>query len=264
MHYYFHHIGDFIRATARLTDAQTMAYLRLLWRYYDKQEPLVDDIEVLAFQIGSDQETVRLILKSYFKFDEKGVWTHSRCDKEIKEYEANQAKKSKAGKASAERKKNASKTRAKRLTNTRSTDDERMSDDSSADVQLTNNQEPVTINHEPHTSTNRRSNTRMACPEDVTESVWQAWVDLRKSKRAPVSDVALSRIRKEASKAGLSLDAALEMCCARGWTGFNAEWVEKSRKKEQTMDYLLGRTDVHGNRIVEPAPWEVDDAKRIL
>ncbi len=146
MHYYQHHIGDFIRATSRLTDAQTMAYLRLIWRYYDKQQPLPNDLELLSFQIGSDQETARLILQSYFKLDEKGVWRHSRCDKEIEEYEANQEKRSRAGKASAERKKNASDTPVKRKNNRRSTGVEQVSDSSSTLEQLTINHKPITKN----------------------------------------------------------------------------------------------------------------------
>lgn len=146
MFYYKHHIGDFIRATSRLTDAQTMAYLRLIWRYYDKQQPLPNDFELLAFQIGSDQETVRLILQSYFKLDDQELWRHSRCDKEIEEYEATQEKKSRAGKASAERKKNTSETSVKRKSNRRSTPVEQVSDSSSTDEQLTINHKPVTNN----------------------------------------------------------------------------------------------------------------------
>jgi len=56
MHYYQHHIGDFIKATARLSDEQSMAYLRLIWMYYDRERPLPDDIEALAFQLGSDRK----------------------------------------------------------------------------------------------------------------------------------------------------------------------------------------------------------------
>lgn len=85
MNYYQHHIGDFIRDTARLSDTQTMAYLRLLWRYYESEEPLADDADMLAFTIGSDADTVRLILRCFFKL-ENGAWHQSRCDREIANY----------------------------------------------------------------------------------------------------------------------------------------------------------------------------------
>ncbi|MFM2015631.1 MAG: hypothetical protein RIQ51_1121, partial [Bacteroidota bacterium] len=63
MHYYQHHIGDFIKATSRLTDSQAMAYLRLIWMYYDKDGVVKNDPEQIAFQIGSDSQTVTLIIK---------------------------------------------------------------------------------------------------------------------------------------------------------------------------------------------------------
>ena len=85
MHYYQHHIGDFIRDTSRLSDAQSMAYLRLLWLYYESEEPLPANTKVLALRIGSESELVDLILESFFKRD-GDVWKHKRCDAQIAEY----------------------------------------------------------------------------------------------------------------------------------------------------------------------------------
>lgn len=59
----------------------------------------------------------------------------------------------------------------------------------------------------------------------VDEQVWQDWVALRAKKKAPITRTALSAIAAEASKAGLSLTAALTLSCTRGWTGFQAEWI---------------------------------------
>ena len=109
MHYYQHHIGDFIKATARLTDSQAMAYLRLLWMYYDTERPLKPDSKLLAFQAGTTIEEIDLILNSFFWLAEDG-WHNNRCDNEIAEYHALLDKRSTAGKASAERRKNKSST----------------------------------------------------------------------------------------------------------------------------------------------------------
>ena len=128
MHYYQHHIGDFIKATARLTDTQSMAYLRLLWMYYDSEKPLKPDIKVLAFQIGASAEETELLLESFFWLAENG-WHHTRCDQEIAEYRSFLDKKSNAGKASAERRKNI-----------RSTGVEQVLDSSATGEQLTTNQ----------------------------------------------------------------------------------------------------------------------------
>jgi len=132
MHYYQHHIGDFIKATARLTDGQSMAYLRLLWMYYDTEKPLKPDTKVLAFQIGTTVEEINLLLDSFFWLAEGG-WHHTRCDQEIADYRAFLEKKSNAGRASAERRKNNSSTGDEQVFNRRSTD-----------VQLTTNHKPLT------------------------------------------------------------------------------------------------------------------------
>jgi uncharacterized protein YdaU (DUF1376 family) len=136
MHYYQHHIGDFIKATSRLTDSQAMAYLRLIWMYYDSEKPLSNDIEVLALQVGLPIDDVHLLLRAYFRLED-GVWKHSRCDAEIEEYRSFVDKKSRAGKASAEQRKNSS-----------TTSDEQVLNECSTDVQLTNNHKPITNNQE--------------------------------------------------------------------------------------------------------------------
>lgn len=85
MHYYQHHIGDFIRDTANLNDHQVATYLRMLWAYYDSEKPISGELEDIAFAMRSDEKTVRLLLRHYFKEAEDG-WHHTRCDKEIAEY----------------------------------------------------------------------------------------------------------------------------------------------------------------------------------
>jgi len=134
MHYYQHHIGDFIKATSRLTDAQAMAYLRLLWMYYDSEKPLPNDVDVLSLQVGLPVDELQLLLRAYFRLED-GVWKQTRCDAEIAEYRSFIDKKSQAGKASAEQRKN------KRIAV-----DEQVLNECSTDVQLTNNHKPITNN----------------------------------------------------------------------------------------------------------------------
>ena len=132
MHYYQHHIGDFIKATSRLTDTQTMTYLRMLWMYYDSEKPIKNDLRTLAFQLAVSENDVDLILSSFFKLD-GDQWLHSRCDQEIAEYRSFIEKKSRGGKASAQQRLNSS-----------PTVDEQVLNSCSTDVQLTNNHKPIT------------------------------------------------------------------------------------------------------------------------
>ena len=53
---------------------------------------------------------------------------------------------------------------------------------------------------------------------------------LRKQHKAAITPTALAGIKREASKAGLTLNSALAMCCERGWRGFKAEWVGGSQQ----------------------------------
>ncbi len=63
--------------------------------------------------------------------------------------------------------------------------------------------------------------------DDVDKTVWQDFLALRKTKKAPLTKTAVDGIRREAEKAGMTFEAALSECCARGWVGFKADWVAK-------------------------------------
>ncbi len=63
-------------------------------------------------------------------------------------------------------------------------------------------------------------------PDGVSDSVWQDFQKLRTKLKAPITPTAFAGIKREASKAGLSLNDALQMCCERSWRGFEAEWVK--------------------------------------
>lgn len=62
-------------------------------------------------------------------------------------------------------------------------------------------------------------------PEEVSEETWQDFLVLRNKLKAPLTQTALNVIRKEAEKAGISLEDALKTCCMRGWRGFKADWI---------------------------------------
>ena len=55
-----------------------------------------------------------------------------------------------------------------------------------------------------------------------------------------MTDTALDGIRREAEKAGYSLELALETCCKRGWQGFEADWVSGKPALIATGGVLAG------------------------
>jgi uncharacterized protein YdaU (DUF1376 family) len=140
MHYYQHHIGDFIKDTSFLTNEEVGIYLKLLWIYYDTESPLPNSMFELSMKVNAreQQESLQGILEMFFKLDEDG-WHHTRCDKEIAFYHQQIDTASRAGKASA----------AKRAMNKSLTSVESELNERSTSVQPTKNQEPLTINHKP-------------------------------------------------------------------------------------------------------------------
>jgi uncharacterized protein YdaU (DUF1376 family) len=141
MHYYQHHIGDFIKDTSFLTNEEIGIYLKLIWLYYDSEKPLPNSIFELGMKTGTrdNQLVLEGLLEMFFVLDEQNqCWHHSRCDKEIEHYKQQLTIASKAGKASA----------LKRAMNKNPTSVEHTLNERSTKVQPTNNQQPLTNNQD--------------------------------------------------------------------------------------------------------------------
>jgi uncharacterized protein YdaU (DUF1376 family) len=184
-----------------------MAYLRLIWIYYDKNGVVENDPKQLAFEIGSDVETVALMIKTYFEVDGDFI-RQSRCDRELVGY----LNKSKGGKLGADKRWGKRDSDSLPITNPMPTQ-----------CDPNANHKPITNNQKPNITT----------PDGVSESVFKDYLEVRKTKKAKWSDTALKGLVKEADKAGLSLQEAMELCCARGWVGFKAEWIKDQYPKRQ-------------------------------
>ena len=231
MHYYQFNIGDYASHTRHLNLLEDLAYRRLLDTYYLHEQPLNADSTMVARQIGMREhaDVVDAILNEFFELID-GCFVNLRADKEIQAYRGKIEQASRAGKASAERRSNAR----------------------STDVQPNIKQEPLTIKQE-----TKNTATVVAPPDGVSQSVWNDFVKQRKAKKAPVSETVINKIRNQAEKAGWSLEDALAEICARGWTGFNADWVkEKQTFAQQAADVA---------RMTTPPPPNQDAAlKQIM
>lgn len=204
MHYYSFNIGDYASHTRHLTANEDLAYRRLLDLYYLHEQPLNSDLTVVARAINMRfaEDEVEQVLQEFFQLVDGKGWVNSRADEEIAKYHGKLEAASRAGKASAE----------KRF-NKRSTD-----------VQLNKKQETINNNQEPIVKAKA-----MTIPAGVSLSTWQDFIQIRKSKKAAITASAIKGIDREAAKAGWTLEQALVECCARGWAGFKAEWVNKDQ-----------------------------------
>lgn len=140
MYYYYHHIGDFRAASAFLPAKLQYAYLKLLWVYYDTEQPLPNDPAKLAMWSGVSQDQALLIMDEFFDLHDD-LWHHARCQVEIDVYLKHQKASSAGGK------KRAANAAAKKQGALKGP---------SATAQATNNQEPIT--------TTKKKNGRFAPP----------------------------------------------------------------------------------------------------
>jgi uncharacterized protein YdaU (DUF1376 family) len=210
MYYYKFNIADWHLATSHLSLEEEAIYFRLINYYYDSEQAIPEETQsvIRRLRLGSYSETVGIILKEFFTLESDG-WHHKRCDDEISQYhdkaEVNQINGKKGGRP--------------KKTQTVSKDN--------PDITLTKNHKPLTKNHIKATG---------VPPEDVSNDIFQDYLKIRNAKKSPWTPTAQKLMRNEAQKAGISLQEAMEVCCARGWVGFKAEWHKKETNNAQQGD----------------------------
>lgn len=85
------HIGDLVKDWSKFNNREWGIGLRLLFEYYDKEQPLSTDMEELEYLAEvhdeEDRAALRKILKRVFVLDEEAkVYRQKRADKEISAY----------------------------------------------------------------------------------------------------------------------------------------------------------------------------------
>jgi uncharacterized protein YdaU (DUF1376 family) len=195
MHYYKRNIGDYAKKAGRLTMLQHGAYTLLIDACYDREDfPTFDQaIEWTWASTEAEIEAVKFVLLRFFSLSEEKKYVQLRILEEVLIYHKNaDTNKRIALEREAKRKKN-------------STDREQSVDDLETKRHLTNNHEPITNNHK---------QKKLPTPNGVLQSVWEDFVEQRKNKKALITETALKGIDREARKAGISLNDALQEICA--------------------------------------------------
>ena len=222
MHFYQFHIGDYISHTRHLSLMEDLAFRRLLDHYYLHELPIKQ--RDIARQIGMRdcEQEVLTVLNEFFVSTENG-FIHPRADAEIAKFR----KFSEDGKRGA----------AMRW---------QKGGDSPliATPIATNNHKPITNNH-------------IHTPDGVDNLVWQDFLQIRKKRRAPITDRVVEGLAKEAKTAGVSLNDALKECVLRGWQSFKADWVAP---KPSLAD--IARTTVPGTKERDPALVKLDEDRK--
>lgn len=84
-------------------------------------------------------------------------------------------------------------------------------------------------------------------PQQPSPEVLADWQTVRKARRSPLTQSAVSLITSqlhEAARHGYGVDYCLKVCCVRGWTGFKFEWLQNYERSEgrppRSADYFGG------------------------
>lgn len=197
MNFYPFHIGDYISHTSHLTDEEDLAYRRMIDLYYMTESPFINDSEWIARRVRSTPLIVYELLHEFFELREDDLWHSSRADKEIAKYQYLQE----SGKKGAE----------KRWGN--------------RDAKPTNsvpNSPPIAT----PIATKTKNQDHINTPDGVSESIFKDYLEVRKTKKAKWTETALKGLQREASKANISLEKAMQICCERNWVAIKADWVK--------------------------------------
>ena len=243
MNYYPFHIGDYASATRHLTWDEDMAYRRLIDAYYTRETPIPLDTRqayrLVMATTPEQREAVDTVLVEFFTETPDG-WINNRCDEEIAAFRIKSEKASQSAQARW-RNANAMQTQSERNANASTEPCERIETPCEGNAPKTN------------TKTNISTTKVVDKPQDVDQLVWIDFLALRKAKKAPLTLTAIAGIRREAEKASITLEAALTMCCTRGWQSFRAEYIKDQPARQggrpltAAENYVAQKNAMRGN-----------------
>jgi uncharacterized protein YdaU (DUF1376 family) len=218
--------------TRHLSLLEDLAYRRLLDFYFLHEQPIKHRDAARQIGMREHEEDVLTVLNEFFLSTDDG-FVNPRANKEIQEYKAHQGT---SAYGAFIRDNQSLKSVVQKdvyiqhftngtidtyINTLRTQDVPIMSTSSIHDA--TTNHKPLTTNHKPK----RESATVVACPPDVSQQIWNDWVALRKSKKAPITHTVLNGAIAEAKILGWPLEKFLAEWCSRGSQGLKAEWIVK-------------------------------------
>lgn len=249
MNYFERHLGDYARDAGHLSMLEHGAYTLLLDRYYTTEQGIPEDQahRVCRARTRDEKEAVDAVLREFFTLVD-GVWTNGRAEREITKMQA---------------KVKAAQENGRRGGRPRQTQKEPtgLSAGSDSVTQQKAPQTPDTKHQTPEKSgesasrqppAKRATSPAIARPDDVTEQTWADWLQLRKTKKAPVTQTVLNGAVSEAAKAGMSLEEFLQVWCRRGSQGLEAAWIKPDERQPVKQPKSFAQQD----REAGMAKWE--------
>ncbi|HHF3795867.1 TPA: helix-turn-helix domain-containing protein [Haemophilus influenzae] len=113
--------------------------------------------------------------------------------------------------------------------------------------------EPV---NEPKKTTQKSESEMLLERFGITRQLAKDFIAHRKTKRGAISETQLSRLQKQADKAGISICEAVEICIERNWQGFNASWDWRDEKLRTSQAQKMSFEEKNALPWNRPEDWE--------
>lgn len=113
--------------------------------------------------------------------------------------------------------------------------------------------EPV---NEPKKTTQKSESEILLERFGITGQLAKDFIAHRKTKRGAISETQLSRLQKQADKAGISICEAVEICIERNWQGFNASWDWRDEKLRTSKAQKMSFEEKNALPWNRPEDWE--------
>ena len=271
MNYVQFHFGDWIAGTALLSPTERGVYMDLLVRYYKEERPIMQEEckRIARAYAPYEVEAMQYVLETFFTLED-GHYRHSRCDEEIAKMNATTEKRKKAANARWTRNEggNSGSNASESYANECKSDAKAMQTECTctstcnANGMLTNT--PITntpITNKEKKETKKKSAAPKAPkaapvekPEGVSDELWAEWYAHKKRKSGSVTQRMLDGLIREAGKAGITVAEAMEYQLEKGWTGFEADWYEKTNGGARNNGRNLHTDPQYGIGVCELPP----------
>lgn len=227
--------SDWLAGTRGLSAEETGVYITLICRMYEMAGPIVRDEKRLARLCGCkskaafDRVLQYLIEEGKIIAFEDGLF-NERVQKELEKVTKKSAKAQQAAQSRWDRKANKNNGGDDADASPKHMPQQCQSD---TDTEEPKGSTPLNPPKGGKPKAKKKTSVTAKKPDEIPQQVWDDFLAVRKAKRAPLTETALNGICKEAAKANLTLSEALEICCKRGWQGFNADWIKPSDRPAQ-------------------------------
>jgi uncharacterized protein YdaU (DUF1376 family) len=216
VNFYKRFIGDIQAKTGALSLAEFGAYDRLLDHYYstEKAVPAKDVYRICRAMTGGERAAVDTVLAEFFELAEQG-YVQSKADEVI-------AKALPLIEAARENGKKGGRPKKPKTPKEPSGFPKQNPDGTQTEPSAKASQSQSQTQHSPSL---RAGEVGSDALPGVSAALFADYMEVRRAKKAgKFTATAAAGLLREAERAGIAVDRAVQACCEYSWIGFRADW----------------------------------------